>query len=391
MIFVEFLRYLLGYINFRAYGGFADRFLNLCTKEEIPLWNIKNVDGRISASTTVKGYFAIRSPARKAGMKVCITEKKGLIFFLKRNKTRVGILAGAVIAVLLVFILTRFVWSVSVVGNVSLEDDYILSAFENYGVKVGTLISSIDGDEAARSALCDMEELSWAAVNRKGSVLVIEVRERKNAPEMYDSSLPTNLVASEDGLVLSVDILYGTAEVKPGSAVTKGDLLINGIIKHRDNSESAIHADGRVRALTKKKKTFSGTDFSVCTQSCSQTRKLIFFFGFEIPLGKSVPETYFTRHKSFAESGEKLLPLGIITEHGMDFSESDLLPDESLLKKAALFESALYTKELLEYSEVVKTEISENNGENGKIYDFYAECEQEIGTLQEIYVEKLVT
>lgn len=75
----------------------------------------------------------------------------------------------------------------------------------------------------------------------------------------------------------------------------------------------------------------------------------------------------------------------------MDFSESDLLPDESLLKKAALFESALYTKELLEYSEVVKTEISENNGENGKIYDFYAECEQEIGTLQEIYVEKLVT
>lgn len=75
----------------------------------------------------------------------------------------------------------------------------------------------------------------------------------------------------------------------------------------------------------------------------------------------------------------------------MEFSEKASLSDKSLLRKAALFESALYTKELLEYSEVVKTEISEKDGENGKIYDFYAECEQEIGTLQEIYVEKLVT
>lgn len=92
---IEFLRYLFGYINFRAFGGFADRFLNLCTKENIPLWNIKNTDGRISASTTIGGYLAIRRPARKAGMKVRALEKKGLVFFLKRNKIRVGILVGA--------------------------------------------------------------------------------------------------------------------------------------------------------------------------------------------------------------------------------------------------------------------------------------------------------
>lgn len=79
-MFINFIRYLFGYVNFRAFGGFSDRFLNLCAKDNIPLWNVKNVDGRISGSTTINGYLSIRRPAKKAGMKVRITEKKDLYF-----------------------------------------------------------------------------------------------------------------------------------------------------------------------------------------------------------------------------------------------------------------------------------------------------------------------
>lgn len=388
MIFIDFVRYLTGYVNFRAYGGFSDRFINLCAKEDIPLWNLKNTDGRISGSTTIGGYLAIRKPARKSGMRVRATEKRGLIFFLKRNKIRAGILLGAVLSVLIVFVLTRFVWSVSVVGNTSLEDDYILSAFEGYGVKVGVPISSVDTDAASERALEDITELSWAAVNRKGTVMVIEVRERKNAPKMYDASKPTNVVASEDGLILNVDILYGKAEVKPGSAVTKGDLLISGIITHRDNTETAIHADGHVKALTKRKESFSSSDFSLHLPETEGKRKSLFFFGIKIPFSKAVPESFYTEHKSFLETGEKLLPLGIITEHGVKFSEEETRAPEETGDKLALFSEALYVKELLNFSELRKTEISSKNGEKGKEYEIYAECEKEIGTLQEIYVEK---
>lgn len=388
MIFIEFLRYILGYVNFTAHGGFADRFINLCTRENIPLWNIKNSDGRVSASTTLKGYLHIRRPAKRAGMRVRAAEKIGLIFFLKRNKVRAGILAGAVLSALIVLTLTRFVWGVSVVGNTTLEDDYILSRFENYGVRVGSLISDVDTDEAAQKAMTDIPELSWATVNRKGSVMVIEVREKKAVPQMYDSTRPTNLVASEDGLVLSIDILYGKAEVKPGSAVTKGDLLINGIISYRDNSETAIHADGYVKALTKKHEKFSSSEFDIFSQTEDKTRKLLFFFGIKIPFGKSVPDSFFTEHKSFLESGEKLLPLGIITQHGVCFSDTETETDARLKNKLALLSQAFYTKELLDFAEVRKSQMSAIDGEFGKDYEFYAECEQEIGTLQEIYIEK---
>ncbi len=388
MLIIEFIRYLFGYINFKASGGFADRFINLCTKDEIPLWNIRNINGNITASTTIEGYLNIRSAARKSGMRIRVTEKKGLKFFLKRNKVRTGLFLGFAVSVVIVTVLSQFVWSVSLVGNVTLDDDYLLEAFEKYGVCVGSRISAVDTELATQSVMSEIQKLSWAAVNLKGSVMVIEVREKTDAPEIYDDETPTNLVAGEDGVILSVDVLYGNEEVKPGSAVVKGDLLISGLISHPDGSESVIHADGYVKALVKKNKTFSYADFSLCSQVVEKTRKKLFFFGLQIPLGTKVPEATFTQHKSFLKNDEMLLPLGIITEYGASFGEEAITPNESLSNKLSLLSNAIYVKNLLDSSHIVNCHLSESNGEFGKNYEFYAECEQEIGTLQEIYVEK---
>lgn len=388
MLIIKLLRWILGYIDFRAYNGFADRFINLCTKNGIPLWNIRNVGGRISASTTIQGYLALRGPARKSGMKVRAIEKKGLIFTLKRNKKRWGILLGAAISVTVMIVLSQFVWSISVVGNTTVETDTILEAFEKYGVKVGVKTSKDILREATDCVISDLSELSWASVNQKGSVLVIEVRESILPPQMYDNSKPTNMIASEDGVILGIDILHGTPEVKIGSAVTKGDLLISGIVSHPDGSESVIHADGHVKALVKKKKTFETRANSVFKIEREKTRKKIVFFGIKIPLGTEVPETFMTEHKSFLESDKILLPLGIITEYGAEYSTERYEQSDEISRKIALYESALYVRDLLNYCEIKESHIAETTADNIIKYDFYAECEQEIGTLQEIYVEK---
>lgn len=388
MFIIQLIRYLFGYINFRAFGGFSDRFLNLCTRDGIPLWNIKNVKGNISASTTINGYLSIRKSARKSGMHVMVLEKKGLIFFLKRNKIRVGILLGAVIFILITSILTQFVWSVSLVGNIDFEDDYLLSAFEKHGVKVGATVSSLDERDIAQTVVSEIDGLSWAAVNRKGTSVVIEVREKIIAPQIYDGETPTNLVASEDGVILSIDVLYGNEEVKPGSAVAKGDLLISGVITHADGTENAIHADGYVKALVKRNEVFSGNSFSVFKQIKEKTRKSIFFFGLKIPLGMSAPESFFTEHKSFLESEKLLLPVGIITQYGAEFSAEPIITDKETNEMLALWENSCYVKELLDYSVIQQSSVTKKNGKSGTEFAFYGECEQEIGTLQEIYVEK---
>ncbi len=388
MLIIKLIRYILGYINFRAFGGFSDRFLNLCTRDGIPLWNIKNVKGNISASTTINGYLAIRRPAKKSGMRVMAIEKKGLMFFLKRNKIRVGLLIGAVVFACVIFILSQFVWSVSLVGNVDLQEDYLLSAFENHGVKVGATISSIDDKDIAEKVVSEIPELSWAAVNRKGAVVVIEVREKTLAPEKYDNTVPTNLIADENGLILSIDVLSGNEEIKPGSAVTKGDLLISGVIAYADGREQLVHADGYVKALVNRKETFNGNSFPVYNLIQEKTRKKLFFFGVEIPLGASVGEDFYSKHKSFMKSEKILLPLGIITEYGAEFSGDKMSINDETKDMLALWDNAFYVKELLDFSVVKESHIIMKNAETGNEFVFSADCEQKIGILQEIYVKK---
>ena len=388
MLIIEFLRYFFGYINFKAYGGLADRFLNLCTKEKIPVWNIKNVNGTIYASTTIDGYFILKSPARKSGMKLCAVEKKGIKYFFRRYKSRVGIVAGALIFAGLITLLSQFVWSVSVVGNVTVEEDVLLSAFENHGVRVGAKISDIDGKNIAQTVVSEMDNLSWAAVNRKGSVVVIEVRESTKAPDIYDGDTPTNLLASEDGIVLSIDILNGKEEVKPGWAVTKGDLLVSGVISHADGKEVLVHADGYVKALVKKNHISSHNDITLYKQSYERSRKVVYFFGIHIPLGKSVPDSYKSQSKTFLKNDTLTLPLGIITEYGAVYSDEKTDMSESLKKKISLFSNACFVKGLVEDSEIRKI-ITEDVSDSQCIqYRVYVDCKKEIGVLQEIYVEK---
>ena len=389
MLIIEFIRYLLGYVNFKAYGGLADRFLNLCTRDKIPVWNIKNVKGVILACTTVSGYFALKRPARKSGMKIVAVEKKGLRFFLRKNRSRVGLVAGALIFIGVIVALSQFVWSVSVVGNVELEEDYILSVFEEHGVKVGAKVSTIDSKEIAKKVVSEMEGLSWAAVNRKGSVIVIEVREGIKAPEIYDSKTPTNLVASQDGVIMSIDILNGKEEVKPGWAVTKGDLLVSGVISRANGEEMLVHADGYVKALVDKTNTFSGDEFKLYSVCNEKTRKSILFFWLTIPLGKSVPQEMYVKQNTFLKNENLLLPLGIITEYGAEYVEIKDKVNETLKTKIALYSGACYNKELMKDSEIRSSKLERIETEYGAQYKSSVKCKQEIGVLQEIYVEKV--
>ena len=114
-----------------------------------------------------------------------------------------GIVIGAFICLIIFTILSQFVWNISVVGNDKLETDFILNAFEDYGIKIGTRVTKEQMKEASEKAVIDIAELSWATINQKGTVLVIEVREKVDVPEMYDNSKPTNVIAKEDGVILS--------------------------------------------------------------------------------------------------------------------------------------------------------------------------------------------
>lgn len=68
---------IFGCICFTASGGFAERFINVCTAKGIQLWGIRKKSYGLTACTTIEGYKKIINAARASGMKVRIKRKSG--------------------------------------------------------------------------------------------------------------------------------------------------------------------------------------------------------------------------------------------------------------------------------------------------------------------------
>lgn len=386
---IKILRYIIGFVAFKAGGGFGERFINLCEDANIPLWNIENKKGEITACTSVGGYRKIRKASKESGMKTRLLKKSGLRFIISENKVRSGLAVGAIAFMLILITLSQFAWRIEVIGNTEIEDETILSVYEEYGVKTGVKISDLDLGQITEKVLERLTDISWASVNKKGSMLCIEVREKRKIPELYDASVPTNVVASEDGLVLSSDILRGTEEVKVGSAVRKGDLLISGIVVHRDGTEELLHADGYVRAETKDTFNISRQNLTVYSLNRQKKRSAIFFFGVSIPLGAKPDGDIVTESVSYLQSGDTVLPVGVIKTTGLKFSE-DTAENGEMQDLICLFKCAEHIKNLTDNAEVKSSKITVTKSDSDYTCNVYSTCEKNIAELKEIYTEKSI-
>lgn len=388
MLIIRLIRFLLGFVTFTAYGGFPERFVNLCTMNKIPLWNMKKEKNYITADTTVNGYKSIKASAKNSGVRVRITKKYGLPFFIHKNRRRIGLLAGFMTAIITVSFLSTMIWSVSVSGNKTLSDEQILDAFEAVGVKVGARRSAISPSEAAYEAKKLLPKIAWASVNIKGSRVEIVVSELSEAPEFPDSTTPCNIIASQDGTIMGIEATVGVAEVHSGDAVLKGDLLISGITENLDKTYNLKSARGKVHARVKNEINASCNDVQFSRLSKLSEQNSLFIFGLKIPLGIGVGEDNAYTEKSFVANGDMSLPLGKITKRVYYSEPCEVFPEEYKKVYSAYLYTCSYRAMYSESEQILSSDFSFDFVNGTPLFSGNYECKKEIGKRLEIFVEK---
>ncbi len=387
MFILKLVRVFFGYVVFEAVGGFPERFLNLCANAKIPLWDAQFHGDTMEAKTTVEGYKRIRKSAHAAGVHLHIREKCGVPFFFSQNKKRKGLFIGIVIFLAVLFVLSSMVWSVRVVGNETIPEEEILAVAEDLGIYVGARKKSLHASELADSITEKIEALSWAAVNIDFSRVVIEVREATPKPDISDVKTPSNIIAAEDGILTRLDVYSGTPAQLEGSAILKGDLLISGVMENKDNSERLKSADGHAYARVERPFCFTGTETEVAVCKAVHSRKILYFFGLRIPLGKPLGEKAFAVMHA-PENKDTVLPLGLITEHAADYA----VQEEEIKTETALHLSAMrffkFQKNTLEESKILEETVQFPQEQNGQRIEGLFICEKDIGKKQQIFVEK---
>ena len=221
---------LRGQVRIRAESAFPERILNLCGARELAFWDV--VWESPTAFTCRLGrrdWHTLRQAAKNLDCALTVVGREGAPYFFFRFRRRQALLIGLLLCATGLFLGSFFVWDFVVEGNETVPTEEILRALEKNDVHLGSFGLSLNGERIRNHVLLDIPELSWITVNVSGCRAHVQVRERIPAPERLDRQTPSNLIARRAGLVLKVRAVEGVANVQPGSAVEKDELLISGV------------------------------------------------------------------------------------------------------------------------------------------------------------------
>ncbi len=223
--------YLRGYLTITVTGNFCERFIQVCALNNIFLWDIIRISKKsIRCKISVKSFFRLPQISYNTGVLVHINVRHGFPFFLKKYKNRKIALLSAIIFVLTVVILNQFVWGIKVRGNHKIPKEKIISVLNESGLKIGTLKSKINQQQLKKDSLLKIPELAWLWVDKKGSMIVVDVREKIETPPIPSSDDYYNIVASKDAIVSEMTVKEGVPVVEPGETVLAGTTLVTGKI-----------------------------------------------------------------------------------------------------------------------------------------------------------------
>ena len=187
-----------------------------------------------------------RAAKRLQGLPLRERADGGLPMLLLRLWHRPGLFCGIFLAVLLTVLSGLFVWEIEVLGNERLSDEEVCAELKTLGVGKGSFLPRVNEDGLAVSLRLLDERISYAAVNRRGTVLQVTLREAERPAEK--ATAPANLVASVDGVVTMPLIFEGECLVREGEAVRAGQILASGVVDSEKHGYRLTRAAGQVLA-----------------------------------------------------------------------------------------------------------------------------------------------
>ena len=320
-MFYKINNYLKGYILILIEGVFPERFINLATKNKIDLWDVRRKSNNsISAHVAIKDFKKIRKFAKNSNCKIHIIKKHGLKFFIYKHRKRKVLLSGFIIFFLILWTLTQFVWIIYITGNNKIPDKVILECASKAGLHTGMPVTAVDSDNIRDYLMTNMNELSYVSVTQNGTTVSIDIREREEKREHFDKNTPSNIIASQSGVIESVLVQSGTAAIKKGDVVYKGQLLVSGAADNKYLGIKYSNSDANILARVWHEKTVQLPYYTEQKIQTGRTKKYktLKIFDFSINLfvkNKILFEKYdilsYTNYISLGEG--KILPIGIET------------------------------------------------------------------------------
>ena len=391
---LDFFRWLQGFVRFYIIGNSPERFINIVIKNRISIWNTQRINDKMFACMFVKDYKRIRKYAKKSRVRLRVTDRKGLPFFIKKYKNRVGILIGVAVFMVIVYVMSCFVWTIEVTGLQTVSYSLVMQTLKDNGLYVGTFKPACSFTNVSRNTMLEIEDIGWMSVNTLGSHCSVEIKEKAKKPKDDYKTAPANVKAKRDGQIISINTSNGVAFFKKDSAVVKDQLLVSGVVEDQLKRVKLIRASAQVIAKTTRKKTFSiekeydvvGFSYFDDTKSAKVIfARLPFDFAFADKNNCAVRKTT----KSF-EIFDTTLPLSITTNRIYKRESESIILNKKKVQEILKAQSMVYEAMCLDSCEVKSRAFDYSEKDNSYELCVTYSCVEDIAYQQEIDADSAV-
>lgn len=392
MIVKTIQNYITGYLRISIEGYYIERFINICRKENIPVWNIKKEqDIKLTFSIKIKDFKKICKIAKNTKCKLKIKKKKGFPFILNRYRKRKIFAIFLILVIILIGMSSNYVWNIEVVEENGNDLENIMQNLNQSGLAIGKRKFEINTKEVINRVRLERNDIAWMGIELKGTNAIVKIVKSDEKPDIIDENEYCSIVADKPGIITKISAQDGTANVKVGDTINEGETLINGWVEGKYTGIRYVHAKGEIQAkvwYTKHK--FIEYNATEKRETGNQEEKYsIKFNNFKINLGKGVSkfeiyDTIETENK-FKLFSDFYLPISIvkITNKEIENVQKKYNKEEAKMLGIKELEEEL-NNEIENKDNIVNKNINTYENKNGlDVYVTY-EILENIGTNEKI-------
>lgn len=253
---IRIVKWFRGYLLVHIKGYSPERFINLCSAKDILIWDLTQVEDGYEFYISVQGFRQLKQIVKKTKTRPYIRKRYGLPFLLHKYRKRKMFAFGVAVCCFLIYIMSLFIWEISISGELKHTDEAIIKFLRSNNVYTGIQKEKISCQEIEDRIRAEYPDIGWVSAEIRGTRLLIKIKETNMPKTIENRTEPCHIVATKDGIITSIITRSGVPQVKTGTIVKKGDVLVSGVVDIVGDFDALIRKETLVSDADIRMKTF---------------------------------------------------------------------------------------------------------------------------------------
>ena len=216
------------FVTYEVRGLNLDLLINTAKKKGVDLYEVKKfTNKRLIVTVSLEKSAIFFAIAKEMCYNVRKVGEKGKAYPLLLLWRSLGLVIGAVVFSAFAIFMNDFILGISFLGSGSVYKNQVQEYLTKNGVVINARFSHVDLEKLEDGILADNPHLSFVSCSKRGNTLAINMALAKENSKRLSGDV-YQMISTESGIVESIKVYRGTAQVKEGDHVEKGALLVDG-------------------------------------------------------------------------------------------------------------------------------------------------------------------